>query len=144
MHTCANASDSKAGTILLIAQARCFSETCPGSRVVAHLVFWQQTVLLHEMDTTDNTCLALPRTLSNGIGFYVSCVPSKAVHVTLLCLHSAVVVIDQPRAVKYSSAAATPYTAMCTNWVALPVRTGASVQCSAHTLPGSHRTIQAV
>ncbi len=38
------------------------SQACPGSRF---LVFLVHTVLLHKLDTTDDSCPILPRTLTN-------------------------------------------------------------------------------
>ncbi len=63
---------------------------------------------------------------TEGIGFFVSCVPHscqvKTVSAALFCLYSAVVFTDQPRALQLFSAAVSPRTERCAGWLATPVR----------------------
>jgi len=64
----------------------------------------------------------------------------KTVSATLFCLYGAVVFTDQPRALELFSAAVSPQTERCAGWLAVPVRTGASVQRSAHSTVASLNT----
>ncbi len=162
LHSCATVSDSTANEGLLSAQActlsqaswsrqQVFGTPCvlalAGSKLCC-CTNWilQMTVVLfcHE---------CRPR---QGIGSYVSCVPHscqvKAVSLALFCLYSAVNFINQSRALQWFSAAVSPHTDRCTGWLAVPVRTGATVQRSAHSTvanlntssPGSQLITQAV
>ncbi len=90
-------------------------------------------MLLHKLDTTDYSCLVLPRTLTSRLALvptFHSC-QVRTASAALFCLYSTVVFTGQPRALQLFSAAVSPHTERCAGWLATSVAPGRSAHSGA-------------
>ena len=87
-------------------------------------------------DTTYYSCHILPGRWTNKRHWsYVSCVPHSCqlVSAALYCSYSTVVLTNQRPALQLFSVAVSPHKGRCAGWLAMPVRTRASIRRFAHS-----------
>ena len=146
LHYCAYATGCRGNSSLLTEQALPLSE---GS-LSRQQVLGTSCVLALPVTTLCcciNWILQITAVLfcpTEGIGSYVSCMPHscqvRTASAALFCLYSTVVFTDQPRALQSFSAAVSPHTERCADWLPVPVRTRALIERFAHSNVASLNT----